>query len=189
MNWIIQNIGFISLVIAIINIVITIFNWYSRRPRLVFYDSGVEDCYMVSGKNERCYLNSKSVVFFYVKIANLSDMPCTISEFSLDIEGYPTIFYRTSTVVLDRYYLYHKDNVFNGVQDVTVKKEDIIPLPCTIPPLGYVEGHAVFPYGSDYDGKRLFVELTAKTARKDFKTNGFISLYTENEAQTLSSDA
>lgn len=189
MNWIIQNVALFSLIIAFINIIVTLRNWYLRHPRLIFYKDDRKNFYYKSGKDERCYIGSKNVAFFYLKIANRSDLPCTISEFSMTADGYQPIYYRSNTKLLDKYYLYHSKYNYQNVRDVYVSDSQIIKLPCTIPPLGYVEGHAVFPYAPDFGDKELFVKITAKTARKNFTTYGFISTYTEDDLHTLPSDS
>lgn len=187
MNWIIENISFISLILALINIFITLYNWYFKRPRLEFYNDGKQHFYITSTKEHRCYIGSKSIVFFYLKIANLSDLPCTISEFSLVVENKAPIYQRSNTIILEQYTLFQSDNNRSKLHSIYIPGKDIIKLPCTIPPLGYVEGYAIFPYAPEYKNVRMFAKLTAKTARKNFKTDGFISLYHANENELDSS--
>lgn len=178
MNWILQNIALLSLVISLINIAITLYNWYLRHPRLVFYEAGNENYFYRSGENERSYINSKCVAFFYLKIANLSDLPCTISEISLKVDGYPVTYYRSNTQLLDKYILSRSEDR-PGIKEIFITRELIIKLPCTIPPLGYFEGNVVFPYAPEYNNKQLYAKLTVRTARKNFKTCGFIAPYVD----------
>lgn len=171
MSWIIDNIALISLILSIINIGITLYNWYYRRPRLEFYDDGQMHYFRPTNREELCYKNSKCIVFYNIKIANLSDMPCTISRFSLECNGYAETYYRSNTQVLHKYVIYKNPS---NLQYAYINGDRVIKMPCTIPPLGYAEGILVFPYAPMYKEDEITATVTAYTARKPFYTSGLI---------------
>nr|DAE41527.1 MAG TPA: hypothetical protein [Caudoviricetes sp.] len=168
----------ITFLFSIVNIAITLYNWYHRRPHIEFYKSYTRSAYIKPRKEHEHYLNSKGIAFFFLRIANISELPCTISEFSLDVTGFPTAHQYGMTDVLDRYILHSDCNIHGESRSKYILKENIIQLPYTIPPLGYVEGYAIFPFIPDYKGKEICAKLTVHTAKRRYKTKGRLLLYT-----------
>lgn len=119
-------------------------------------------------------MNSECIAFFYIRIANLSELPCTISEFSLEVVGFPLTYQHGTTDILERYNVHEYYDEDGNLCSKYILGTDVIKLPYTIPPLGYVEGYAVFPFAPDYQGKDTWAELTARTSKKNFKTHGYI---------------
>ncbi len=178
---IISNVAFLSLIISLINIVITIYKWYYSRPHVEFYATdNMLSGFRASTPNEYSYRDSKCIAFYYVKIANLSDLPCTISECTLFVDGYkPSI--SSARVEIRSFYdinsIHNTD--CNGLHIVEqhISKKLCLQLPLTIPPLGYAEGFIVFPFCPEYKEDSLDIEFVAKSARKDFLVYGKLNRY------------
>lgn len=102
------------------------------------------------------------------KIANLSDLPCTISECTLSVDGYAESISSLRVNIRESYEVNDTYSISNRM---------CLSLPLTIPPLGYAEGFIVFPFGPSYKEDILHVEFMAKTARKDFMIYDTIKRY------------
>ena len=162
-------ISLISLIISFINIAITLYNCYYKRPRLKFYPAhNMLNGFKISTPEEFSYCKSHCIVFYYVKIANLSDLPCTVSECILSVNGYDKTI---SSLRVDIRKSYKVKDTYN------ISDRMCLRLPLTIPPLGYAEGFIVFPFGPSYKEDILRVKFTAKTARKDFVIYDTIKRY------------
>lgn len=158
----------IGVVVSLINIFITLANWYRSRPRLEFYKSdGRQNFYRGSYPKEYGYKDSNQIAFVYVEIANLSALPCTISEFSMSSLEYPDSFYRSTHKVFDRYNLGKLDTG----NECFVLADTILKIPCTLPPFGFACGLLVFPYCPNYQGNNIPITITARTSKKRFCFN------------------
>lgn len=164
-----NDIALISLIISFVNITITLYNWHYRRPRLEFYPTqNMLNGFKASSPEEYLYYKSHCIAFYYVKIANLSDLPCTISECTLSVDGYAESISSLRVNIRESYEVNDTYSISNRM---------CLSLPLTIPPLGYAEGFIVFPFGPSYKEDILHVEFTAKTARKDFMIYDTIKRY------------
>lgn len=160
MNFIIDNIETITIVISLINILFIILKWYNDRPRLEFYENDDRLFFFKeTHPSEFNYLNSTCIVFYYVKIANLSYLPCFISSFTLHVEGYNSVKFDSRIRIRDDYPI-------NG--NFSLHGDNFLKMPLNIPPLGYTEGYIIFPYTDQYIEDRINVEIVVKTSRKEY---------------------
>ena len=169
MNIIINNIAFISLIISLINITMSLYNWYNSRPRLIFYPTdNMKSGYKETTPSEFYYKNSHCIVFYYVKIANNSSHPCTISEFVLYSDNYDSSVSSSRVEIRERYTLNSNSGIFG---------KHCIQLPVTIPPFGYLEGFVVFPYGPLYSQDTVNIDVEVRTSRKTFHMYDTLTRY------------
>ncbi|MCC8160083.1 MAG: hypothetical protein LIO53_01985 [Oscillospiraceae bacterium] len=172
MNIIIDNIALIGLIFSLVNICVTLYSWYFSRPRLEFYpNDNMFNIYKSSTRTEYGYEKSVCIAFYYIKVSNLSDKPCTISTFTLSACGYDDSESSKRVRIRKKYAI---------SSSVNIAARMCIEMPLILPPLGYAEGFVVFPFGPEYKEDSVSCELTAKTARKNFKTSGFIVRFPNN---------
>ena len=187
----------INIALRIINMASILISWYCKRPRLEFYPVEDEQSIFFKYKpndfvdehnSKQVYVDSDCIVFYYVRIANKSHSPCTINQFTLYGDDSKPATYNGTTNVLKQYtvkivdepagtqacpqggFLYHLDRF----KSVIIKKSNIIKMPYTIPPLGYVEGFLLFPYNTYRDVEKMNVRIDARTTRKTFHVNGTV---------------
>lgn len=156
----------VALVISLVSISISIYNWYRSRISIKFYDYDVaKNIYKPTHQYEYNYKDSTTIAFVYVEINNLSSLPCTINQFTLSVDGYPDTLYRSSHAVRKEYVLGKtKPNVHQSIFE-----ENILKLPCALQPFGFAYGYLVFPYCPDYQGENLKFTLKARIGKKHFK--------------------
>lgn len=160
MDFIINNVALLSLIFSSINIAITIYSWYYSRTNIVFYPvDNISSFYTISTPSNHNYYNSTCIAFVYIKVANLSDKPCTISYFTMSVDGYKSTDSSKRVEIRKKYQL---------SPDWGIKGRMCVQLPLTLPPLGYEEGYIVFPYAPLYNETSLHCTVTARTARKTF---------------------
>lgn len=165
----------IGIIVSLVNICVTAFNWNRSRPQLQF--DFVEDCtsfYMPTSQHEYGYRNSSTIAFVYVEISNPSSLPCTISKCALSVPGYPDTYCRSNHKVRDKY---------NCDTSTYIEGAAILKLPCNIPPYGFVYGYILFPFCPDYKEEKLSTRLTVRTSKKNFTAS--LDIYPWEYIQSL----
>lgn len=160
-NFIVENITLITLGISLINIAITIIKWYNDRPRLKFCENyNMRTFFVRSSPSAFHYSKSECIVFYYIKIANLSHNPCTINFFQLNVEGYDSTESSKRVAIRDKYQI---------SSEFGIDKRMCLELPLTIPPLRYTEGYVVFPYCKQmYAGDKIDAQIIVNTSKKNY---------------------
>ncbi len=171
MNWFLNNISILSFLFAIINIIITVWTWYYKRPNLEFYEHDIQSFFTYNKPQTYKYYKSACTAFIYLKIANKSDTPCTISEITLFVPGYTPNSSSGRVPIRDDYPLSDRRGIHG---------KSCLQLPLTIQANNYVEGYAVFPYAEKYIGPEVVFSLEISTPRKKYFQYGTLHKYHES---------
>ena len=162
----------LSFIVSVINIAVTLSSWYYSRTNIVFYPvDNTVSFYKKTTPRDYNYKESSCIAFVYIKVANVSDKPCTISQFTLLVDGYPDSVSSKRVFIRENYIL---------SQETGIKGEMCVRVPLTLPPLGYEEGYLVFPYSPDYSEPKLRCVVIAKTARKEFIIHDYLHRFDPN---------
>lgn len=180
----------ISFIISIIALVIAFFSYRQSKktadlskPQLKFHYTKNCSYFRKKRPEEKMYDKSNCLSFVYVSISNYSNLPISIRQAEINVPGYQIAYCSGSThICLDNYILIGGKNQSyqdsNGVHVVRkaqpthqINSKNMISLPHTLKPYGYIEGYFLFTHSPLYQELCHESKIKVITTRGDFESS------------------
>jgi len=165
----VTTLGILTLINTVLTIRITLYNYNLRKPHLRFVSKAEYNdiaCYFSTPPDAAHHPHARCMAVVNVRIYNMSELPITVSRFSLKAFGCEESYYHASTYTEENYAATVPPE---GLRRRLLIKEHHLPLPLQLTPFDYVDGLLLFPHLNGLAGERVSVTVSAFTARRKFQ--------------------